>query len=306
MLGTTSQVVDASFDQVQSFLEVKAVSIRASRALLSGATLGISFDARLSCLKDGYPESFASLRGKQDSIGASSTTPGSVEILLPTDTGLENEMITMLVSVPLVRRELYPTENIGPVYGTAAKVIARGATEPFATAKAPSPAVLTGDIWGTELTAIWSHVSATDTHRYSYPAFIRLDSIGPSSIPSGTQVRIIADSTIVRLTVADTFLGDKAETGGSPTVVTSESLASAVITTVTLSEPLIAGQSLSIAVIPAPGLASLPAETVTFARTWTESAQDRSPLQRTTGRETAAAVSDSGVPLATSAYIGKN
>jgi hypothetical protein len=154
--------------------------------------------------------------------------------------------------------------------------------------------------------AVWDalivDVSAKDD-AYSYPAFVRVTSVGPADIPRGTRITLRMDAQLTQLRSIATYRGD--DPADAVEVVRTEAVEDGAHTIVlTLTEPIPASKSLSISTAVAAPRTLQASKDVFYARVSVEGPEPGSPLQRVTGSETAIAVTRSGAPRPAAAFTG--
>lgn len=304
---TTSYIFDPQYASVLPYAELFAVEVSGDAAALTGSVIEVDFDSRVASPVDGG----SVLRAGRQMLHLPVTVSGSADsgtltIPLPTlegsTTGV-HENVT--VGIPLNRTARFPNDAVDGPRASVIRIRNRSdrVTNEM-TVLADPPAPVTGSVWGASVAVVWDDIALRGDHsagRYSIPAFVRVDSIGPGAVPAGTQIVVDVDAALVRLVVDQVFAGDDPldVLEVDQTVTTN---GGARTTALTLRDPLPARSSLSIALsaVATPSVAEL--RDLNFARVSVTGSIPSNPLQRVTGSEAASPVSDSGRPRADSAF----
>lgn len=305
-LGITSHVFNPDFTTASPFSEVFGCQISGPRSAISGATITVAFDARVSAFTD-QEVVFSGLEKSTIVSLPVVGVPGSFTFVVPTVGEGSAEIVTQL-ALPLRKTLGYPNENIAPVEPTVITVTPLNGSAPMMLTASPVDAATTGLAWGVVAAPIWAEamVNRAESSTYSYPAFLKLDSVGPGPIPVGTTLTISADAALVSsLTVESIFVDDDR-------VVLAESKATQalvdgmLVTTIVLVQPVAPFGSLTVELSAVARAAPARIDHISYCMVAVSPAGERSPLQRVTGSETVVPVSDSGVPRAHNPIRVKN
>ncbi len=296
----------SSFATLAPYLTVGTIRIKGSAASLSEALAEVRFDPRVVQLtsRDAFLSHHRDvLRLDVDAVPSDS---GLLTMRLPHLVESRPGPIETTVSLPLAMRDLYPHEDVGPAMPTTASLRSSDTSRVIATAGGSPGKSSGGRAWGAEITAVWSDIAVDTEHTYSYPAFIRLDSVGPGPVPVHSEVTLVADPNLVGLTLTSAFVGDTPAKGSrSAPSVSAEELSDGV-TRVVLFEALAAGKSLSLAIDAVAAASPVSARELTYSRCTFQGPGDPDLFQRCTGLETATALSASAHPRDPAAISGTN
>ncbi len=312
-LTTTSYLFDASYTSALPFAELLGVTICGDQSLLNGSTLEVDYDPRVMS-----PTSAASVAASGTRTTRQLAVVGGNEgngdtarlsIALPAfDQGADAEQRTLTVGVPLTRTANYPDDAVESPRPTGVRVRTdTGATGAELTVVPASTVPVTGPVWGGSVAVVWDEIATGGkgaSNRYSYPAYVRVSSVGPGDVPIGTQVAIAVDADRCLLEITGVYAGDD-PLQAVRTAETTASDSGATTILLTLQQALTTGATLSIAIsaqsIPAAG----DPQNINMARVSLWGPVHNDPLQRVTGAESATAVSESGWPRAASAFTSK-
>lgn len=306
LITTTSVVFDPTLSTAQPFVEVLGVVVTASQELTSRARLEVDYDSRVS---SATADSASVTRGA--TVLRRSTVPQADDVLgtLALDLhGLGSEETNeVTVALPLSRHVRYPTDTVREPRPTRLRLVDREDGSLLASATAePNSAPVAGEVWGATVAAVWDHVSVAVPGRvsdYAYPAFIRVDSVGPSAIPHGTRIRLELDQQFISRCSVTAFRGD--ETENRVTVHLTQAVENGTqVVNASLHDSIEASGSLSLAVTVSPSKHEPTGGDVVYAKVSIEGPDPSSPFQRVTGAETAVAVTTSGAPRSATAFTG--
>ncbi|MDD1386407.1 hypothetical protein [Curtobacterium poinsettiae] len=304
---TTSILFDTEFTAAYPFVEVLGVTVRGPQSQISNARLDVIFDPRVlsisslaSTVTCGRHSVSQPILDRTDEHG------GLLSIKVP-DLGYD-EAVDMTVALPLTRHALYPNDAVDTARATVVKLIDGRQNEVLAVSTAnPDTAPVPGATWGTLVTAVWNSFAVAgrgNAFDYSYPAFIRVTSVGPSAIPRGARLTVRLDARLATVRNVAAYGGD--DPANTIEVLRDESNEDGARTvSLTLTEPIPATEALTIAANVAPSHIASGAQDVVFATVSIEGPVPGSPLQRVTGSESAVAVSQSGAPRHAAAFVGR-
>jgi hypothetical protein len=304
---TTSILFDTEFTEAYPFVEVLGVTVRGPQSQISNARLDVIFDPRvLSISSLASTITYGRHSVRQPILDRTDEHGGLLSIKLP-DLGYD-EAADMTVALPLTRHALYPNDAVDRARATVVKLIDERQNEVLAVSTAhPDSDPIPGAMWGTLVTAVWDSFTVTgggNAFDYSYPAFIRVTSVGPSAIPRGARLTVRLDARLAMLRNVAAYGGDDA--ANAVEVLRDESNEEGARTvSFTLTEPIPATAALTVAADIAPSRIASGEQDVVFATVSIEGPVPGSPLQRVTGSESAVAVSQSGVPRHAAAFIGR-
>lgn len=307
LIATTSVLFDNKFAAAHSFIEALGVIVNANRQQLSAARLEVTYDSRV--LAAASAESTVSSRTRLARRPASVQTDEQNGFLSIDLSGLgEEDPADLAVALPLTRHALYPNDAVERPRATEVRLIDKTQNTVLAVATPPvGTAPVAGPVWGATVTAVWGSLAVDvpgHDSSYSYPAYIRVTSAGPAAIPPGTGVTLSLDAQLTRLASVLTYRGD--DPAELVEVKRSEAIEDGAWTIVLgLTESVPANESLTIVPIVASARNRWEGADVFYARVSIEGPEAGSPLQRVTGRETAVAVTSSGVPRHADAFTGK-
>ncbi|MGR0318691.1 hypothetical protein [Agromyces sp. ZXT2-3] len=115
---------------------------------------------------------------------------------------------TLTLLLPLMRKKLYPGENVGDAYPVSMTMTANtGATaetiwEPVVTEANTAP-------WGLVLSPSWRSVEGgSEKTDYRYTSALRCLSVGPGAVPAGTSIAIHGDRRILKSMAVSTVAVD--------------------------------------------------------------------------------------------------
>lgn len=306
LITTTSVVFDPTLSTAQSYVEVLGVVVTASRELTSRARLEVDYDSRVS---SATADSAAVTRGtsvlRRPTVEQDDDSLGTMALDLH---GLgSNKTSEVTVALPLSRHVRYPTDTVREPRPTRLRLVDSEDGSLLASATAePNSAPVAGEVWGATVAVVWDHVSVAMPSRdsdYAYPAFIRVDSVGPTAIPQGTRIRLELDQQIISRCSVRAFRGDETEDGA--TVHLTEAVENGTqVVNATLHDSIEALDSLSLAVTVSPSKHAPTGGDVVYAKASIEGPEPSSPFQRVTGAETAVAVTTSGAPRSATAFTG--
>jgi len=307
LIATTSVLFDNPFTAAHSFVEALGVIVTASRQQLSDARLEVTYDSRVlaAASTDSTVSSGKHLARRSASV-QNDDQDGSLSIDL---SGLgEDDPTDVAVALPLTRHALYPNDAVERPRATEIRLIDKTENTVLAVATAQAGTdPVAGPVWGATVTAVWASLAVDVPGRdsnYSYPAFIRVTSAGPAAIPRGAHVTISLDAQLTRLVSILAYRGDDAS--DAVEVERTEEIGDGARTIVLgLTESIAANESLTIVPVVVSAQNRQEDGDLFYARVSIKGPEAGSPLQRVTGRETAVAVTGSGVPRHADAFTGK-
>ena len=187
---------DTEFSQAMPWLQTLSLNFSGSTSRIVGTKLSMSFDNRTSQWT-GSPAIWrqdSDLIELQTRMAPSNSSQDVLEITFPEKIAdVTGDSSAFQLYIPLAAGALYPNENIGPVTPSLVKVENIPGLE---ISVIPTTPVQTGLAWGAEVSAIWDRVDIKGLG-YSVPQVIRVQSVGPGPIPSGSLLNISADNAIV-------------------------------------------------------------------------------------------------------------
>jgi len=295
-VGTTSSVFGADHRSVVALEELRALVISGPVAALSGGTVVIRYDARVSTLSSSCSVVQVG-RATHVILMDADTRAGVVRLQLPAISGTAPSG-GVVVSVPLRRSAAFPADGIDAPAGTTIEVLS--AAGPMLTRSLPTAAPpVTGTAWGGQLAAVWQPVTLPGNNQYAVPAFLRISSVGPGPIPAGTHLQVTVDPRLARITTLR--LLDATGTARRAGTITHHADRS----TVTLLSPIAADDAVTVMVTAAPNAARTLPTDVHFAAASLTASNYPDPWQRSTGAETITALSASGTPRTPDAFTGR-
>jgi len=312
-LTTTSYVFDAAYTSAFPFAELMGVTISGDLSLLNGSTLEVDYDPRVMSPTSADSVAASGIRTTHELAvvggdGRDGDT-ATLSMALPAlDRSSDMEQRAITVGVPLKRTADYPNDAVADPRPTRVRVRTDAASTGAELTVVPDhPDAVSGSAWGGSIAVVWDDLLVGDrdgSDRYSYPAYIRLNSVGPGDVPTGTQVSIAVDASICVLEITDVFAGDDPlQTVRTTQATTSDSGATTIV--LTLQQALATGATLSIALSAHPTPITDDPRDISMARVSLCGPIHSDPLQRVTGAESASAVSESGRPRVAAAFTSK-
>lgn len=298
-LFTTTRTFDVSFASAATAGLVRGLTLGSLKPGEVNA-LRIAFDARLQSWT-GEPVTCWS-NGRSTALDCSLITTGNeatLSLQLPASVAG-----TAQIALPLRDISLYPAENIAPtvvptvtLFSDETRVLDSYGTDVATTS-------VIGAAWGAELSCGWGRsdsVQGQGGSAYAYPRAVQVHSVGPGAVPPGTVLRVVVDPRIARpVELTSAGLDNGQESFASTFEADAQDSTAWLIRTL---EPTPAGATATFEIrydeAAAPSIQDL-----TYARV----TLDRGPngaLQRQTGKDSAEAVSASGLPLIPNGVRGK-
>ncbi len=202
--------------------------------------------------------------------------------------------------LPLALRDLYPAENVGPILPLTLSLSPTGGGAPSRTQWIPLPKAVNVLPWGIELSAGWSELKVTQGGKelvYRAPMLIRVDSVGPSSVPAGTVLTVVTDRRIVASLGVKSVVLDNVV---APELIVSSSAKSedALQLEIVLGQELAAGSALEVWLQSTPVAEAPKVSSIRFTSVTATNPADLTRPERSTGKQSIVDFTSSGSPLA--------
>ena len=197
------------------WLVPSALLVEAVPDHISGARVTVTWDTRLVELASSTVV-IASLSGLTAVPCGSSNAghAGSLSFTWPDSLDAGNTKLTFHCVLPLTARRLHLSDALEKAMLSSAVVDFKDGSEPIAVAAAPTQRPIKGQAWGAEVAVLWgANDPGTEAGNASFAKVVRIESIGPGSIPAGSFVTLSADAGVVRALDVESvcFSGDQSK-----------------------------------------------------------------------------------------------